>query len=217
MAELLYLNQYFTTTLNVGGGIDDTQTTGIVITGVSGLDITKPGVALLSYTDPLNTANCEWIIYTSIDGSNELQGVTRGAEGFSAKSHSNGVTVAFPLSESHINRLADAVNNIRLSSSITSSATPTPTGSYDTNELYITALAASAELQEPSGTPANGNKLIVRIKDNGTARALTYNAIYSGIVDTLPSTTTISKVLYMGFIYNSTATKWEMVALAEEG
>lgn len=105
MAQLLYLNQYFTTTLNVGGGIDNTQTTGIIITDVSGIDTTKPGIALINYSDPLNTTICEWIEYTSIDGSKELQGVTRGSEGFSAKSHDNGVSVAFPLSESHINRI----------------------------------------------------------------------------------------------------------------
>lgn len=100
--------------------------------------------------------------------------------------------------------------------SVASDTTPNPTGGDKHNELYITALAGAAEFQAPSGTPANGNMLIIRVKDDGTARALTYNAIYSGIVDTLPATTTISKVLYMGFIYNSTSSKWELVALAEE-
>jgi hypothetical protein len=100
--------------------------------------------------------------------------------------------------------------------STASSATPTPTGDKKTNELYVTALAAAAELQAPSGTPANGNKLIVRIKDNGTARALTYNAIYRGVVDTLPATTTISKTLYMGFMYNSADSKWDLIATAQE-
>lgn len=112
MASLYYLNQFFTTTLNVGGGIDSSQTTGIVITSVSGLDITKPGIALLTYTDPLNTANCEWITYTSINGSNELQGVTRGTEGFSAKAHANGVSIAFPLSESHINNIVAKLTGV---------------------------------------------------------------------------------------------------------
>ncbi len=106
MSQLLFLNQYFTTTLNVGGGLDDSQTTGIIISDVSGIDTTKPGIALLNYSDPLNTSLCEWVEYTSIDGSKELQGVTRGAEGFSAKPHDNTVAVAFPLSESHINRIA---------------------------------------------------------------------------------------------------------------
>jgi hypothetical protein len=101
--------------------------------------------------------------------------------------------------------------------STASSATPTPTGDRKRNELYVTALAAAAEFQAPSGTPSNGNILVIRVKDDGTARALTYNAIYSGILETLPSTTTISKVLYMGFIYNSTTSKWELVAKTEQG
>jgi hypothetical protein len=103
------LNQFFTTQLNVGGGITNSQTTGIVIQSVAGLDITKPGIALLTYADPLDTAVAEWITYTSINGSNELQGVTRGQEGFSAKSHSNEAVVAFPLSESHVNNLTAAL------------------------------------------------------------------------------------------------------------
>lgn len=102
---LLYLNQYFTTFLNVGGGIDNSQTTGIVVQSVSGLDITKPGIACITYSIPIDTAVAEWVKYTSINGSNELQGVTRGGEGFSAKAHANQAVVAFPLSESHINNL----------------------------------------------------------------------------------------------------------------
>lgn len=126
--------------------------------------------------------------------------------------------------EEKINLIIDEVNEALLliedldKSVVTtaSSGTPTPTGDAYENELFVTALAAAAELQAPSGTPANGNKLLVRIKDNGTARALTYNAIYSGIVSTLPATTTLSKVLYMQFVYNSTSSKWEMVGIAEE-
>lgn len=105
MAQLLYANQYFLTTLNVGGGITDSATTGIVLADVSGVDTTKPGMALINYADPLNTTICEWVEYTSINGSKELVGVTRGSQGFSAKSHSNGVSIAFPFTEDHINRL----------------------------------------------------------------------------------------------------------------
>ena len=79
-----FLNQYFTTTLNVGGGINNSQTTGIIISNVSGIDTTKPGIALINYADPLNTSIAEWVTYISIDGAKELQGVTRGAEGSSA-------------------------------------------------------------------------------------------------------------------------------------
>ncbi len=110
MAQLLYANQYFLTSLNVGGGITNSQTTGIICADVTGVDTTKPGIACLSFTDPLNTDNAEWIEYTSINGSKEFVGVTRGQDGFSAKAHDNGVVISFPLSESHINRINEKLN-----------------------------------------------------------------------------------------------------------
>lgn len=105
-----YTNQYISTTLASVGGIDDSATTGIILASVTNITTDKPGIACLSYTDPIDTSKAEWITYTSIDsGTKELQGVTRGQEGYAAKSHSNGVTVAFPLSKSHINNLNDAL------------------------------------------------------------------------------------------------------------
>lgn len=106
MSNLLYLNQFKTTTLSVVGGIDDSQTTGIVIQSTSGLETSKPGIACVSYADPLDMDNAEFIEYSAINSTtNTFTGVTRGKEGYSAKSHSNGVTVAFPVSESHVNRI----------------------------------------------------------------------------------------------------------------
>lgn len=104
-------SQYFTTTLAVVGGINNSITTGIVVQSVTGIDdTTKPGIALLSYADPLDTATAEWITYTSINSTTKtFVGVTRGAEGYSAKTHANGVVVAFPHSKSHINEIAKAL------------------------------------------------------------------------------------------------------------
>ena len=99
--------------------------------------------------------------------------------------------------------------------SIESSATPTPTGNT-CSTFCITALAAAAELQTPSGTPVNGQKLIIRIKDNGSPRALTYSAGYRAIGVTLPATTVAGKEVYLGCIYNSASSIWEVVAVAQE-
>lgn len=229
MAQLLYANQYYTTTLNVGGGIDNSQTTGIIIAGVSGLDITKGGIALINYADPLNTTLAEWVEYTSIDGSNELQGVTRGSEGFSAKAHDNGVTVAFPFSESHINRINGKldgtdtgayINQGRMTgrvSTVASSATPT-LNTDNTDMFTITALATAITSMTTnlSGTPTGLQKLVVRIKDDGTARAITWGASFASRGATLPTTTTLGKYSYVGFIWNSTASVWDCVAAITE-
>ena len=99
--------------------------------------------------------------------------------------------------------------------SIASSSTPTPNA--DVTDIYlITALAAGATFGSPTGTHVQGQKLMYRIKDNGTARALSYNAVFRAVGVTLPTTTIISKTLYLGCIYNATDTKWDIIAVAME-
>lgn len=92
-----------------------------------------------------------------------------------------------------------------------SSSTPAPTG--DTVDGFtVTALAANATVSAPTGTPTDMQQLIIRIKDNGTARTLAWNAIYRGGTDLpLPATTVISKTMYCQFIYNSADTKWDFL------
>lgn len=106
--------------------------------------------------------------------------------------------------------LADSATTTQTTTA--SSATPTPTGQTKWNELFITAQAAAAAFAAPTGTPVNGNYLTIRIKDNGTARALTWNAIYRGVSGVLPTTTTLGKVSYYGFRYNADETKWDLVS-----
>ena len=100
-------------------------------------------------------------------------------------------------------------------STIASSATPTPNA--DTDNIYtVTALAEGATFGVPTGTPTSGQGLIIRIKDNGTARTLGWNAIYRTVGVTLPTTTVISKTIYVGAIYNMADTKWDVVAIGQE-
>lgn len=108
-------------------------------------------------------------------------------------------------------------NNTRL---VTAASYTTDTGTSlncdTTDQFEVTAQAGALLFNAPSGTPVGGQKLIIRIKDNGTARALTYNAIFRPMGNALPTTTVVSKTLYMGFIYNATDSKWDLVAVAQE-
>ena len=84
--------------------------------------------------------------------------------------------------------------------------------------VAITALGESLEVLDPSPayTVVNGQKLILRIKDSGDARAITWGDQYRAIQSSLPAATIASKTLYLGFIYNAADTKWELVANAQE-
>lgn len=93
----------------------------------------------------------------------------------------------------------------------------TVTGSLDNDDMVtITAQAEALTLANPSGTGTQGQPLVYRIKDNGTARAISYGANFRAIGVTLPTTTVISKTIYLGGFWNSTDTKLDIVAVAEE-
>ena len=103
------------------------------------------------------------------------------------------------------------------SASVASASTITPT--TGNNQYNVTALAVPATIAIPTGTPTDGQKLIIRIEDDGTARALTWTTSAGGyrvIGSTLPTTTVISKVLYVGCIYNATESFWDVVAVAQQ-
>lgn len=95
----------------------------------------------------------------------------------------------------------------------------TPTINTDTTDIFtITAQAEAITSMTTnlSGTPVNGQKLIIRIKDDGTARAITWGASFASRGATLPTTTVLSKTMYVGLIYNSTATIWDCVSVSQE-
>ena len=105
-----------------------------------------------------------------------------------------------------------------ISATITSSATITPTANT-TNQYNVTALATDASVAIPSGTPNDGQTLTIRIKDNGTPRALTWVTTaggYRAIGVTLPTTTVSSKILYVNCIYNSGDGFWDAITVAQQ-
>lgn len=90
-----------------------------------------------------------------------------------------------------------------------SGASATPTTAYDM--MAITATGALT-INAPTGTPVNGQGLVLRIADNGTARTIAFNAAYVAAVGaSLPTTTVVGKYLYVACVYNSTAAKWDVV------
>lgn len=98
--------------------------------------------------------------------------------------------------------------------SVASAATVTPT--FDNDLVDITAQAAALAIANPTGTAVNGWGIVIRIKDNGTARAITWDTQYQAIGIVLPTTTVVSKILVVGMIYNSNTTKWNVVSTAQE-
>ena len=81
-------------------------------------------------------------------------------------------------------------------------------------QYNITALASNLSILAPTGTPRDGQTLIIRLKDSdGVNRNITWNSVYRPIGVSLPAATAISKTTYVGFLYNQEASTWDAVAV----
>jgi len=103
--------------------------------------------------------------------------------------------------------------------SITTAATITPTSA--TADVYeVSALASNTTIAAPSGSPVDGQKLILRFKSNSTGGyTFTWTTTSGGyriIGTTLPTTIVASKTIYVGCIWNAADNFWDVVAVGAQ-
>jgi len=96
--------------------------------------------------------------------------------------------------------------------STTSSATPTiDTDAVDIYKLTAQAADITSFTTNLSGTPTDGQVLIIQI--TGTAaRAIAWGTAFEASTVALPTTTVSTNMLTVGFLYNSVTSKWRCVA-----
>ena len=194
-----------------------TNCTGLpVSTGVSGL-----GTGVATFLGTPSSANLAAAV-TDETGSGALVFATSPAlttPNFS--SIVNTGTLTLPTSTDTLvgRATTDTLTNKRITPRVsTSTVTTSPqTPNSDNFDQYsYTGINLALTIGADTGTPTVGQRLIIRLKDNGTGRALTWNALYRAIGVTLPTTTVANKTTYVGFIYNATDTKWDAVAVTTE-
>ena len=146
--------------------------------------------------------------YTSSGNTLSRDAIYASSNGGSAVSFSAGTKDVFitqPAEKSPLPRVT----------STASASTVTPNiNAY--NEYAITALATGLTVNAPTGNPVDGDKLVVRILDNGSSQTLTWNVTYTAIGVTLPGATTASKTLYVGCLYNANNTRWDVVSVSQQ-
>lgn len=98
---------------------------------------------------------------------------------------------------------------------VTQSATPAiNTDKTDVASITGLAQAITSFTTNLTGTPADGDQLLIRITDNGTARALTWGASFEASTAVLPTSTVISAMLIVGFVWNVVTSKWRCVGFS---
>lgn len=94
-------------------------------------------------------------------------------------------------------------------------ATPTiNTDNCDVAAFTGLATAITSMTTNLSGTPGPNDQLLVELTDNGTARAITWGASFEASTIALPTTTAISALLCVQFLWNTATSKWRVVGTA---
>jgi len=166
--------------------------------GVSG-SVANPG------TTPVITIALGAIVPTSVNASGNVTGATVTSTGTltaSGNLNLSGTLSGGTISGTRVNPRA---------SGVTSGTTFTPPS--DSVEYFtMTSLASNLTVANPSGTPVNGQKLLLMFLDNGTSRTISWGTSYRAIGITLPTSTIAGKTTYVGCIWNSVNSSWDAIA-----
>lgn len=111
------------------------------------------------------------------------------------------------------------VSGTRINSRVVSysGAATTLTWNADTTDIFefdCLSFAGPITISNPTaGTPVNGQKVIFKIRTIYGAYSINYGAAYRGSTDlALPTATTNATWCYLGFIYNTTGSYWDLLA-----
>lgn len=168
----------------------------------------------------------------SVNSVNDIEVIVNNVEQIPSGYSVSGTTLTFSAAPSagtnniYVRYLSTTLQSVTLSrvpvliNSVTTLTSPWAWNSTNFEQQCLTALANALTISADAGTPTDGQRTIFRIKDNGTARALTWTTgaskAFRAIGVTLPTTTVVNKTVYIGCLYNAADARWDAVAVAQE-
>jgi hypothetical protein len=103
----------------------------------------------------------------------------------------------------------------RVLATTANSATPTlNTDNYDMLVITNQSATITSFTTNLTGTPVNGQKLWISITGTASVAITTWGASFESSTVTLPTTTTSTNRLDVGFVWNVATSKWRCVATA---
>jgi hypothetical protein len=204
------------------GGTPTFPSTVVLTTGtqsLSGKTLTSATLTSPTVTSGISVAGGVSSDTLTTTGSASV-GTTLGVTGATTLSSTLGVTGNSTLTGSltvgstlGVSGITTFNNSVGISpQTATSVATLTP--NLSSNTVILTAQAVALTVAAPTGSPVDGESLLIRIKDNGTSQGIAWNGVYNPVQVTLPTSTTVGKTQYVGMKWNSVTNAWDILSVA---
>jgi hypothetical protein len=208
-------------TLSASNGSYNTAVGSTALVNATGNNNTGLGnAALQSATGNKNTGIGSEAGYAITSGSNNV--VIGGYSGAAAPISLTGSNyIVLSDGAGTVRQTIDPSGNVSFTGGITSRVVVIADATSITVNADTTDVATQANTQAvgtltinaPTGTPVNGQKFILRLRSTNV-QTFSWNAIFQGSTDiSLPISSSGATLHdYVGFIYNSTTSKWQMIA-----
>lgn len=151
------------------------------------------------------------------NGTDVVEGVNYVAYALAAGSASSATTATTATNVTGGTATSMAISNSTIAKRIVVIADGTSiTMNADTTDIATqanTQTAGTLTINAPTGTPANGQQLMLRLRSTNV-QTFSWNSVFAGSSDVPLPTASSGATLYdyMGFQYNSTASKWQLLA-----
>lgn len=127
----------------------------------------------------------------------------------------NGIGGTGVVSSSTAQTLTNKLIAPRIDTSYYTSTTYYVGATYDMRTLWNMS-ANFSFARDTNTTFVDGQKFILRLKDDGSPRTLTWNSSFRAVGCTLPSTTIVNKVMYVGMVWNNWVSLFDVILVASE-
>lgn len=151
------------------------------------------------------------------NGTDVVEGVNYVAYALAAGSASSATTATTATNVTGGTATSMAISNSTIAKRIVVIADGTSiTMNADTTDIATqanTQAVGTLTINAPTGTPANGQQLMLRLRSTNV-QTFSWNSVFAGSSDVPLPTASSGATLYdyMGFQYNSTASKWQLLA-----